>query len=272
MITKIIDGKALSQTILSRLKNVIEEKGLRPSLLIIQVGDNPASNQYVALKKKRGEEIGISIHVEKLPTDDYEKAISLIINQYQSKVQGIMIQLPLPDSAKTKEVLNLIPPKLDVDGLRLPTSYFKPAVVDAVLQLLSSVDLDLMKQQMLVIGDSPYVGHAIKTALEQKFGNEVLSVDEFTKNPVEVLQKADIVISCVGKPHGYAVRQMKAGATLIDVGTSKNSDGKIVGDFDITEVAGHLLAYTPVPGGVGPMTIASLLQHTVMSLLGQYQQ
>lgn len=267
--TVLLDGKTLSTKKLATLGQLIQEKQLHPQLAIMQVGDNPASNQYIALKTKRGTEIGIQVDTHKVSTiTDLQEELTKVLRQ---SYNGIIIQLPLPEGAKTQGLLDLVPVSKDVDGLsteslsnlKTGTAQFKPAVVEAVLGLIQGYGLSLGGKTIAVLGKGPYVGQSIiDTLRSQNLKTDIIEIDEFTPNPKEQLQMADIVISCIGKPHIYSAKDLKEGSILIDVGTSPDpATGKIVGDFDTTEAQGYLQAYTPVPGGVGPMTVASLLEN-----------
>lgn len=262
--TEVIDGKAIGQSILAEVKQQLDEIKITPILLIIQIGELLASTQYVALKKKRAEEIGIHVlveHVLEIAHADMFTHLSHIIDANKSLVDGIMIQLPLPEGTNTKEMLSLIPTELDVDGLRLDQSPWNTAVADGVLFLLKTQKNVSRTSKLLILGEAPYVGASIITALKKEDYEYITSVNEFTPHKEQHMRQAEVVISCIGRPHIYSSEQLHKGTALIDVGTSKNSEGILVGDFELTKADGHLSSYTPVPGGVGPMTVAFLLKH-----------
>lgn len=266
MQTQIIDGKLLADDLLASFLKKRELLGFSPRLLIIQIGNDPASIQFVSLKKKRGEQIGINVEIINLPVMGESELIEILhktIEDHRKVTQGIMIQLPLPKGIDTEKVLSLIPPELDVDGLLLQQSPYNTAVADAVLYVLGLQGIRVMDKKILVLGESPYVGNSIISALKLAKHENVSSINENSDRIPEQMKDADIVISCIGKPHIYTAHDIKEGALLIDVGTSKNIEGKIVGDFDISNAQGHLVGYTPVPGGVGPLTVAMLLKHTL---------
>jgi len=274
MQTTLLDGKALSAKILLELSQTISENNLKPRLLIIQVGDHAASAQYVALKKKRGVEIGVEVIVEHVAGSKFatlKEKVSSIVAKDRTAVDGIMMQLPLPEPQHTADVLSIIPPELDVDGLLGKASNFNSAAADAVIALLSTLpDYSTKPFTILIIGDSPYVGGSIYQALLKTntiHTNNIACINEFTADKEDYFQKYTVVISCVGKPHIYSAKALRKGAILIDVGTSPTIQGQIVGDFDTAEANGYLTAYTPVPGGVGPVTVAMLLKHVVENSL-----
>jgi methylenetetrahydrofolate dehydrogenase (NADP+)/methenyltetrahydrofolate cyclohydrolase len=284
MNTRIIDGRKIANDELNELRLTIQKNKLTPDLLIIQVGDDQASSQYIAIKKKRAAEIGIATHVEKIGATteaELKSRIQKLIQDYHN-VDGIMIQLPLPTTVNTQAILSLIPPQQDVDGLLLEKSPHGTAVAAAVEHILAVEKLQ--EKNILILGDSPYVGESVRRQLSRNqaelIGREwrmtnrpaypnVAIANEFSSNILQQLKQADVVISCIGKPKTYNARQLKQGATLIDVGTSPDETGKIVGDFDTSEADGYLAAYTPVPGGVGPITVAMLLRNLVFLVFDQ---
>ncbi len=268
MLTRRIDGTLHATTILQQTKELISINKLSPRLSIIQVGNNDASSLFVSLKQKKGIAIGIQVDIYQIPITNEEEVMRVIsehISSIKNSVDGIMIQLPLPSGFSSERILKLIPKNLDVDGLLLQSSPYPTAVAAAVWELLEKEKLK--DKHITVIGSSPYVGGSVAHLLNKKGLTHYKVIDESTPNKPEHLKRADIVISCVGKPHIYNAQDLKQGAILIDVGTSKNSEGKIVGDFDTTAANGYLTAYSPVPGGVGPVTVAKLLQHTAMNAL-----
>lgn len=274
METILLDGKKLANEVLAQLRETITAKILHPRLLIIQIGENPASEQYVALKKKRGEEIGVEVIVEQLPSETSFSDIQIYIQKIVTgkNPPGILVQLPLPKHLSPQSVLDLVPLELDIDGLSSKnleqlsegTQLFAPAVADGVLKILSAYNVPVSGKKIAVLGQGIYVGKPIADMIEREYGVIVTRVDMNTPNPLDVLKSSDIVISCIGKPHIYNATELKSGAILIDVGTSLDPvSEKIVGDFEKSSAEGYLGAYTPVPGGVGPMTVASLLGNVV---------
>lgn len=270
METRIIDGRKIASAELESLRHTIQKNKLTPDMLIIQVGDDPASSQYVGIKKKRAEEVGITVYIERLAEADGKNLstqVRKLILDY-SHVDGIMIQLPLPQGIDTASILSLIPARQDVDGLLLEKSLHGTAVATAVEKIINSENLD--EKRILILGNSPYVGGSIARKLaDKRIHPHVTVVDVSTPDCLDRLVLSDVVVSCIGKPHVYKATQMKQGSMLIDVGTSLDSAGRIVGDFDVTEANGHLAAYTPVPGGVGPVTVAMLLRNLVFLVFDQ---
>lgn len=270
METRIIDGRKIASDERNEVRQMIQKNKLSPDMLIIQVGDDPASTQYVGIKKKRAEEVGISMYIEKL-AEVNEKVLGTqirkLIQEYKH-VDGIMIQLPLPLGVDTTAVLSLIPPNQDVDGLLLDKAKHGTAVANAV-QMIINLE-KLQKKKILILGNSPYVGGSILRKLADQRGYPHVAVADInTRNILKQLSLADVVVSCIGKPQVYKATQMKPGSVLIDVGTSPDSTGQMVGDFDVSEANGHLAAYTPVPGGVGPITVAMLLRNLVYLVFDQ---
>ena len=263
MDTQIIDGRQLGQEILSDIQLKLTQLSIHPKLLILQVGEDPASTQYVELKKKKGTLVGIEIIIERIEdgnSEDINGRVSELIAKNKDLVDGIMIQLPLPQNTNTEELLALIPAELDVDGLTLQKSPWNTAVANAVLHIMRVNQEISRTSTVLVLGEAPYVGASIVSALKKEDYEYVTSVNENTPHKAQHLRKAKVVISCIGKPHIYHAQQLHKRAVLIDVGTSEDREGKIVGDFDVSKAQGYLSAYTPVPGGVGPMTVAMLLK------------
>jgi len=263
METTIIDGKKIAADVLDEVKRLILKHKLSPKLLIIQVGNDPASTQYVTIKQKRAAEVGIHVEIAHIADSHSEEHIyhhvQHLIEQRQNDFDGIMIQLPLPETVITTKILALIPKEKDVDGLLLEKSLRNTAVAEAVLRILDKYS----GKGILVLGDAPFVGGSIIRLLSKANPGRIHIVNIDSPNIPERLSRADVIVSCIGKPHIYNAQQLKPGAILIDVGTSPDQTGKIVGDFDTSRAFGHLAAYTPVPGGVGPVTVAMLLKNLV---------
>lgn len=258
----LIDGKKIAATILEDLKKEIREKNLQPKLAIILVGANPASVSYVNQKMKRGEEIGTLVEVFKFPeTISVEEVKKQIIKLNQDKsVSGIIIQLPLPMNFDQNELLNLVISSKDVDGLGT-LSPFKPATPLAVMELLKRSEVLVKNKKVVVIGASDLVGKPVSSLLTQEDGLVTL-IDINTPNPEAIIKEADILVVAIGVPKYVTPDMVKNGVVVIDVGITKTEEG-LVGDVDFENVSPVASLITPVPGGVGPMTVAMLLSNVV---------
>ncbi|MFA4827301.1 MAG: bifunctional 5,10-methylenetetrahydrofolate dehydrogenase/5,10-methenyltetrahydrofolate cyclohydrolase [Candidatus Shapirobacteria bacterium] len=270
----ILDGKTTSEKILGQLKTDIFGLQTPPSLHIILVGDDPASLQYVDKKQKKSEEIGIKFNLHHLPvttsTDEVVKLISQL-NQ-DSQISAIMVQLPMPISVDTSTVLNSIDSRKDADGLtaaNLGLLFQKnPAAIASatpfgVIKLFEEYNLDLNGKNAVIIGRSPYIGLPLSALFLQK--NATVTIcHSYTQNLKNVCQSADILVSAVGKAKFITADMVKEGSVVVDIGLSPDPQTqKLVGDVDFENVAPKCSFITPVPGGVGPMTIACLLYNTV---------
>lgn len=268
-----ISGKQLASERAAELSQRLKNAQTAPHLAIVLVGDNPASEQYVRMKQKQAEAIGIATTLVRIQTECQQSVIHATVTELANdpNIHGILIQLPLPQHVNTQEILDLVPAAKDIDGissasldaLEHHTSQFLPAVAKGVLSLIQSVDTHLQGKKAVIIGNSKYTGHPIGMLLKHH-GAEVTFCDEFTPDIPSIAREADILISAVGKPQFVTKEYVKEGAIVIDVGTSVQPEtGKIVGDCDYESVSEVARAVTPVPGGVGPMTIISLLEQTV---------
>lgn len=271
----IIDGKAIAQKIMVELKKQVEflkqNENIVPGLAVIMVGNNPASHIYVNSKKKACEELGIYSEIINFP--DSITQIDLLetieeLNQ-DSKISGILVQLPLPDHIDKNEILNAIKPKKDVDGfhpinmgkLCLGEPNFIPCTPYGIITLIKETGIDTEGKDCVVIGRSNIVGKP--TALSLMHENATVTLCHSKTVGIEgIIKRADIVVIAIGKPNFLKGYMLKQGSVVIDVGINR-VDGKIVGDADfesVSKVAGYV---TPVPGGVGPMTVAMLMKNTV---------
>lgn len=271
---KILDGKKISEKILSDLKNELEKFSEKPILDIILIGNDLASIQYVEMKQRRAKSIGIDGQIHHLSENSTTKDVLNKVNELNEnkKVAAFMIQLPLPKQIDTSKVLNTIDPKKDADGLNatnlgLLFQKNSNAIVSAtalgVLKLLKEYKIDFVGKNTVIIGRSPFIG----LPLSALFLNENATVTvchSYTKNLKEICQKADVLVTCVGRQNFITKDFVKDNEIVVDVGLSLNSEtGKLVGDVDFEKVSKKCSFITPVPGGVGPMTIASLLSNTV---------
>jgi methylenetetrahydrofolate dehydrogenase (NADP+) / methenyltetrahydrofolate cyclohydrolase len=272
---RVIDGKAVAAAIRAEVgeevARLVREGGSRPGLATVLIGDDPASTVYVAAKIRACEEVGIkSIH-HHLPADiPCDEALALIdaLNA-DPKVSGILCQLPVPDHLDAAELTNRIDPGKDVDGLTIASAGrlslglpgLRPCTPLGVLRLLAEADVDPAGRHAVVIGRSGLFGKPMAQLLTTADATVTLCHSR-TRDLPAISRQADILIAAVGKPHLIRADWVKQGATVIDVGITRTPDG-LLGDVDFNSVRPLAAAITPVPGGVGPMTIASLLENTL---------
>jgi len=269
--TTIIDGRKLSKDILEEVKKEISYISFKPVFCDVLVGDSPASVQYVNMKRKKAEEVGIHFHDASFPvnisTPELVKEIEKI-NRIENMC-GVIVQLPLPETLDQEKVLNAVDSNLDVDCLSMITSEkfyggdlflgFPTAL--ACVAILDSLHLDLKDKKIVVMGFGKLVGMPVSSLL--RFRNlNVEVVRSKTENKEKILKEADIVITGMGKGKYITGDMIKEGAVLIDAGSSE-SDSGIIGDVDLESVTGVASFVSPVPGGVGPMTVAMLLQNVL---------
>lgn len=272
---KLIDGKAISTQIKDELKEevaALKEQGTTITLAVIQVGNDPASSVYVNNKKKACAYIGIESESYELPeTTTEEELLSLVesLNQKDS-VNGILVQLPLPEHIDEDKVIRTISPKKDVDGFH-PQSVGalcigQPGYVSCtpagIIQLLKRSNIEIAGKECVVIGRSNIVGKPMSLLLLRENATVTICHSK-TKDLKEVCKRADILVVAIGKPKMINRDYVKDGATVIDVGIHRMENGKLCGDVDFDDVSFVAGAMTPVPGGVGPMTIAMLMYNCV---------
>lgn len=269
--TTILDGKKLAAKILDELKINLSKLAEKPHLVVMLVGDDPASELYVGMKKKNAESIGIKSTVLKYPQDAKEKTILDKIEELNNdkSVHAILVQLPLPKQISETKVIQTISPKKDVDGITPENvgkisigvkPYAYPCTPKGVLRILDEYKIKLEGKHFVMIGRSNIVGKPLaQMALNR---NATVTIcHSRTKNLTEITKTADILVSAVGKSKIIKKEMIKPGCVVIDVGTSK-IDGKLCGDVDFGNVVEWVSYITPVPGGVGPMTRASLMENT----------
>lgn len=281
--TQIINGVLHSNLLLLEIKDKLEilkrRVHIMPWLVVIVVGDNPASALYVGLKTKKAQEVGIKSTVERFSTSVSEDTLLRTIRQYNENddVHGIMIQLPLPVHIDARAIMDVINPLKDVDGFTSENiglmcadrPRFVPCTTLGIIRLLQSVFQNGMSgKKAAVIGRSMIVGKPTVLALLHK-NCTVTVLHSHSQNIWEETSKADIVISAVGSPNMVKKHWVKLGACVIDVGVSKVND-KVVGDVDFVDVLDTVGHITPVPGGVGPMTVACLMQNTLLAACIKY--
>ena len=274
---QIINGKEISTQIKDELKQKVsdlKEKGIYLCLAVIQVGNDPASSVYVGNKKKACEYIGIESLSYELPEDVTQKELISLIESLNERedVNGILVQLPLPEHIDEDAVIRAIAPEKDVDGfhpqsvgaLCIGQKGFVSCTPAGIIQLLKRSGVEIAGKECVVIGRSNIVGKPMALLLLRENGTVTVAHSR-TKNLKEVTKRADILIVAVGKPKMITKEYVKEGAVVIDVGIHRNENNKLCGDVDYDDVAPVCSAITPVPGGVGPMTIAMLMQNVVES-------
>lgn len=271
----IIDGKVISAQIKEELKTevaALKEKGVTPCLAVIQVGNDPASSVYVNNKKKACAYIGIeSLAYELDECTTQQELVSLIeeLNQNE-KVNGILVQLPLPEHINEDIIIQTISPKKDVDGFHpmsvgnmcIGSKGFLSCTPAGIIQLLKRSGVTIEGKECVIAGRSNIVGKPIALLLLRENGTVTVAHSR-TKDLKEITNRADILIVAIGKPKFITADYIKEGAVVIDVGIHRNADNKLCGDVDFDDVKEKVSAITPVPGGVGPMTIAMLMENCV---------
>ena len=274
---RIIDGKKISLQIKDELKErvqALKEKGREVTLAVIQVGEDPASSVYVRNKKKGCEYIGIGSLSYELPEDIPMQELLALIGELNERedVNGILVQLPLPSHMDEDAVIRAISPQKDVDGFH-PQSVgalcigqpgFVSCTPAGIIQLLKRSGIEIAGKECVVLGRSNIVGKPMGILLLRENGTVTIAHSK-TENLKEVTSRADILIAAGGKPKMVTREYVKEGAVVIDVGINRDGDNKLCGDVDFEDVEPVCSAITPVPGGVGPMTIAMLLYNCVAS-------
>ncbi|QKS70964.1 bifunctional methylenetetrahydrofolate dehydrogenase/methenyltetrahydrofolate cyclohydrolase FolD [Paenalkalicoccus suaedae] len=277
MTADVISGKELAQKKRNEMKEEVKnlkEQGVTPKLVVILVGDDPASHSYVKGKERASDEIGIDSIVDRVDASITQEELLSKIDALNNdaSVDGILVQLPLPDHIKESSIIEAISPLKDVDGFhpinigRMMTGKdaFLPCTPYGIVEMVKSKQISIEGKHVVVIGRSNIVGKPVG----QLFLNENATVTychSRTENMKELTKQADILVVAVGREHMVDSSYIKAGAVVIDVGVNRNSEGKLVGDV-VFEEAKEVASYiTPVPGGVGPMTITMLMQNTVKS-------
>lgn len=276
--TMIIDGKKISTEIKDELKVKVEElkkNGTQITLAVIQVGNDPASSVYVGNKKKACEYIGIRSLAYELPEETTEEELLTLVQKLNNDdtVNGILVQLPLPKHMDEDLVIKAIDPKKDVDGFHPQNVGFlsigQPGFVSCtpagIIQLLKRSNIEIEGKECVVVGRSNIVGKPMSLLMLRENATVTICHSR-TKNLKEVCKRADILIVAIGKPKFINEEYVKDGAVIIDVGIHRNEQNKLCGDVDYDAVFNKCSAITPVPGGVGPMTIAMLMNNCVEAL------
>lgn len=269
---KIIDGKQISAQVKDECKEKVAKENLEVTLAVIQVGNDPASTVYVGNKKKACEYIGIHSLSYELPEETSEEELLALVEKlnHDNTVHGILVQLPLPAHINEDKVIETISPKKDVDGFHPQSvgalSIGQPGFVSCtpagIIQLLKRSGIEMDGKECVIVGRSNIVGKPMAMLMLRE--NATVTIcHSHTKNLKEVTKRADILIVAIGKPKFITSDYVKEGTVVIDVGIHRNENNKLCGDVDFEEVEPLASAITPVPGGVGPMTIAMLMNNCV---------
>ncbi|HDE9648519.1 TPA: bifunctional methylenetetrahydrofolate dehydrogenase/methenyltetrahydrofolate cyclohydrolase FolD [Staphylococcus aureus] len=277
MVAKILDGKQIAKDYRQGLQNQVEalkEKGFTPKLSVILVGNDGASQSYVRSKKKAAEKIGMISEIVHLEETATEEEVLNELNRLNNddSVSGILVQVPLPKQVSEQKILEAINPDKDVDGfhpinigkLYIDEQTFVPCTPLGIMEILKHADIDLEGKNAVVIGRSHIVGQPVSKLLLQKNAS-VTILHSRSKDMASYLKDANVIVSAVGKPGLVTKDVVKEGAVIIDVGNTPDENGKLKGDVDydaVKEIAG---AITPVPGGVGPLTITMVLNNTLLA-------
>jgi methylenetetrahydrofolate dehydrogenase (NADP+)/methenyltetrahydrofolate cyclohydrolase len=274
---KIIDGKAIAAKIRTEIAqgvNKLKEKGVTPGLAVVLVGDDSSSRVYVSMKEKACHEVGIFSDEYKLPADTSEGELLALVEKlnHDPRIHGILVQLPLPSQIDTEKVLEAISPHKDADGfhpynvgrLSIGKPLFLPCTPYGVMVMLKEEGIDLKGKEVVVIGRSNIVGKPVAMLCLAQHATVTLCHSR-TRDLADVVRRADVVIAAVGRPEMIKGDWIKEGAVVIDVGVNRVGEKKLVGDVEFAAASRHASAITPVPGGVGPMTITMLLHNTLKS-------
>jgi len=272
---KIIDGKAVSARVRTRLKDeaaALREKGVTPGLAVVLVGEDPASKVYVGNKAKACDELGIYSDQHTLPAKTTQQELLALVERLGAdpKIHGILVQLPLPDHLDEEAVIAAINPQKDVDAFHaqnvgrivIGNHLFLPCTPAGVMELIASTGENIQGKSCVVVGRSNIVGKPMAMLLMHAHGTVTICHSR-TRDLAAVCRGADILVAAIGKAGFITADMVKPGAVVIDVGMNRDENGKLCGDVDfasVEPVAGYI---TPVPGGVGPMTITMLMQNTI---------
>ena len=275
---QVIDGKKISQVIKDELKEkaaAMAKEGKKAALAVIQVGNDPASSVYVRNKKKACEYIGIESLSYELPEETTEEELVALIEKLNADagVNGILVQLPLPEQINEEKIIQTISPDKDVDGFHMQNvgalctggKGYVSCTPLGIITLLKRSGIEIAGKRCVVMGRSNIVGKPRAMLLLRENGTVTICHSK-TQDMKELTRQADILVVAIGKPKFVDETYVKEGAVVIDVGIHRNAENKLCGDVDFDKVAPHTSAITPVPGGVGPMTIAMLMNNCVSSV------
>jgi methylenetetrahydrofolate dehydrogenase (NADP+)/methenyltetrahydrofolate cyclohydrolase len=282
--TVIIDGNKIAQEVRHSVRKEAldfkEKTGIVPGLAVILVGEDPASQVYVGRKAKACAEVGFLSREYKLSADTSEAKLLNIIDELNADqvIHGILVQLPLPKHISTEKIIAAIDPHKDVDGfhpynvggLVSGNPLFVPCTPRGIMELISRTGIELSGKEAVVVGRSNIVGKPMALLLLAQHATVTICHSR-TKDLPAVTRRADVLIAAVGKPHMIKANMVKEGAVVIDVGVNRLENGKLAGDVAFDEVAAKASFITPVPGGVGPMTIAMLMKNTLDAAIRRYE-
>lgn len=275
---ELIDGKLVSQSVRDEISQHVEklgrETGVVPGLAAVLVGDNPASEIYVRNKRKACEKVGIYSEEHKLAAKTSQDELMQLVEQLNDnpRIHGILVQLPLPDQINESTILRAVSPLKDVDGfhpynvglLVEGNPRFVSCTPGGIIKMLDYYNIDIEGKQAVIVGRSNIVGKPVSMLLLHRHATVTICHSR-TKPLSEVTKRADILVAAIGRANFITVDMVKQGAVVIDVGINRREDGKLTGDVDFEAVKEKVSYITPVPGGVGPMTIAMLLNNTYIS-------
>ena len=272
---KLISGKIVSAQVKARVADETAElkrQGITPGLAVVIVGDDPASRVYVNNKKKACAEVGFYSEEHALPAQTTMEELLALVRKLNAddRINGILVQLPLPKHLDEKAVIEAIDPTKDVDAfhpanvgrIMIGDYHFLPCTPAGIMEMLKSENIEISGKECVVIGRSNIVGKPMGMLLLHRNGTVTICHSR-TKNLAEICRRADILVAAVGKAGFVTADMVKPGAVVIDVGMNRNAEGKLCGDVDFVAVEPVASYITPVPGGVGPMTIAMLMQNTL---------
>lgn len=273
---QIIDGKKVSANVKESVRletqRLIREYGVTPGLAVVIVGDDPASRVYVNNKKKACELVGFKSEEYALPAETTQEELLALVDKLNEKpdINGILVQLPLPEHLDDKAVIGRISPQKDVDAfnainvgkIMLGQFDFLPCTPAGVMEMLHQYEIPVEGRECVVIGRSNIVGKPMSMLLLHENGT-VTTCHSRTKNLKEICRRADILVAAIGRARFVTADMVKEGAVVIDVGMNRDENGKLCGDVDFENVKDKCSFITPVPGGVGPMTIATLMKNTI---------
>ena len=268
----LLDGKRVASEIRQELRAEVSKMKQKPSLAVVLVGNDPASEVYVKGKIKACEEVGILSYSYRLPENSTQKEVEKLVASLVKKkgLNGILVQLPLPKGLDADKILGLIPPEKDVDGFS-PVNFGKIALGEdgvsactplGIIELLKRYEIDIAGKHAVVVGRSKIVGRPLSMLLLNRNATVTICHSK-TQNLKEECLRADILIAAIGKDRFITADMVKEGAVVVDVGINRSENGKLYGDVDFENAKEKAAYITPVPGGVGPMTIAMLLKNTV---------
>lgn len=272
---KLLDGRALANE-LTQAQQVavaaLKQQGITPKLVVIMVGDDPASTIYTQSKQKRATKIGIASELKRLSAETTEADLLAVIRQLNADetVDGILVQLPLPKQINEDHIIRAIDPQKDVDGfspVNLGQLWLnQPGLVactpNGIMRLLAAHKIDVAEKKVVIVGRSNIVGRPL-AALMLNANATVTIAHSRTADLKDLTKTADILVAAIGQPHFFGIEDVKEGAVVVDVGINRLEDGTVTGDVDFDALKEHVSAMTPVPRGVGPMTITMLMEQTI---------